>query len=94
MKGVMPDLLEDRARDSSYGRLLRRLDQAMDMARTREWLSGQGPSMTELELSGLSSEDRMLLWRIIDELQLPPRSEHFPSAPAHHQTRQQSGQHR
>ena len=69
MKTPEPEPLSSWNRDSSYGRLLRRLDQAMDMARTRQWLNGQKPGLTELELSGLSKEDVRLLWRILDTLE-------------------------
>ena len=69
MKTPEPEPLSSWNRDSSYGRLLRRLDQAMDMARTRQWLNGQQPGLTELELSGLSKEDVRLLWRILDTLE-------------------------
>ena len=57
-----------REQDSSYGRLLRRLDRALDMARTREWLAGQTGTLTELELDGLSADDLQLLWRILQTL--------------------------
>ena len=88
MKGSAPALLSDLPRDSSYGRLLRRLDQAMDMARTREWMAGRAPTVTELELSGLSVEDQQLLWRIIEELQDSANSVFIPTLPASHSTRQ------
>ena len=68
MKGLVPVPLAEWPRDSSYGRLLRRLDQALDMARTREWLNGRSQVITELELNGLSPEDQQLLWRIINAL--------------------------
>ena len=67
MKGTVPES-QDRSRDSSYGRLLRRLDQAMDMAHTRQWMEGSPPALTELELSGLTPEDQRLLWRILQAL--------------------------
>lgn len=67
MKGTVPES-QDRSRDSSYGRLLRRLDQAMDMAYTRQWMEGSPPVLTELELSGLTPEDQRLLWRILQAL--------------------------
>lgn len=88
MKGSTPALLSDLPRDSSYGRLLRRLDQAMDVARTREWMAGRAPTVTELELSGLSAEDQELLWRIIKELQVSETSAPLPAPPAAHGTRQ------
>lgn len=68
MKGTVPES-QDRSRDSSYGRLLRRLDQAMDMARTRQWMEGTPPALTELELNGLTQEDQRLLWRILQALE-------------------------
>ncbi len=68
MKGTVPES-QDRSRDSSYGRLLRRLDQAMDMARTRQWMEGSHPALTELELNGLTQEDQRLLWRILQALE-------------------------
>ncbi|MFN3581948.1 MAG: hypothetical protein ACK4VV_15915 [Pseudomonas sp.] len=67
---MAPVPLCDQVRDSSYGRLLRHLDQAMDMARTREWLSGEPLAQAMLELNGLSPDDQRLLWRIIEELPL------------------------
>lgn len=88
MKGSARAPLSDWPRDSSYGRLLRHLDQAMDMARTREWMAGRPPTVTELELSGLSAEDQKLLWRIIEELQVPTTSVRIPVSPAPYRTRQ------
>lgn len=88
MKGSAPAPFSELPRDSSYGRLLRRLDQAMDMARTREWMAGRAPTVTELELSGLSAEDQQLLWRIIEELQGSESSALIPVPPASHGTRQ------
>lgn len=70
MKTPEPEPLVCWNRDSSYGRLLRRLDQALDMARTRQWLSGQSAALTELELSGLSPEDARMLRRILDTLDI------------------------
>lgn len=94
MKGTAPAVLSDWPRDSSYGRLLRRLDQAMDVARTRHWMAGRAPPVLELELSGLSAEDQQLLWRIIQELQVCPDSGYWPGTPTAHDTHQQNGQHR
>ncbi|MEE2798373.1 MAG: hypothetical protein VYB99_02220 [Pseudomonadota bacterium] len=51
--------------DSAYGRLLRRLDQALDMAHTRQWLSGYPELPSELELQGLSPEEMVLLQQIL-----------------------------
>lgn len=90
MKGMVPVTLKDWPRDSSYGRLLRRVDQAMDMARTREWMAGRAPLMAELELSGLSVEDQQLLWRIIDSLQVSATVTGLPVAPALPETPQQN----
>ena len=73
MKTPEPELRSGRNRDSSYGRLLRRLDQAMDMARTRQWLNDQAPGLTELEIKGLSKADVRLLWRILDSLETGPQ---------------------
>lgn len=53
------------SRDSSYARLLRRLDQAMDVACTRQWLTGQTALSGELEIEGLSNADRELLDQIL-----------------------------
>jgi len=76
---------QDRSRDSSYGRLLRRLDQAMDVACTRQWMEGTPPALTELELSGLTQEDQRLLWRILQALEASmslPRGSSAVVAPA------------
>jgi len=80
-------------RDSSYGRLLRRIDQALDVARTRQWLAGQTPSLTELELSGLSQEDLQMLWRIIDTLADGPPLPSYPDRSATHCTIQEASHH-
>jgi|GEM_PF-879195 len=85
MKGLVPVPLVEWPRDSSYGRLLRRLDQALDMARTREWLNGRSQVITELELNGLSPEDQQLLWRIINALGVDSAI-----TPAPYQTEQQT----
>jgi len=64
-----PETVVHRQKDSSYGRILRRLDQALDMAHTRQWLTGfQGAGVTELEVQGLSREDLAVLWRILETL--------------------------
>lgn len=60
------------SRDSSYGRLLRRLDQAMDMACTRQWLNGQAALPGELEIEGLSNADLQLLDKILRSMNLDP----------------------
>lgn len=71
-----------RPSDSGYGRLLRRLDQALDMAHTRQWMGGETEPL-ELELKGLSKADLLLLQQILCAL-----AERTPlpgvSAPAHH----------
>ena len=56
--------------DSSYGRLLRRLDQAMDVASTRQWMSGQPNQPGELEIQGLSDRDLQLLKQILHSMNL------------------------
>lgn len=56
--------------DSSYGRLLRRLDQAMDVARTRNWLAGDTKPLQELEVCGLSTQDMRLLQHILSAMKL------------------------
>ena len=81
MKTPEPEPLMCWGRDSSYGRLLRRLDQALDMARTRQWMTGQAAGPTELELSGLTPEDVRLLRRILNTLDVDralPRSLALP----------------
>ncbi|MEJ6656567.1 MAG: hypothetical protein QNL70_11245 [Pseudomonas sp.] len=64
MKHVQPEPLAC-GRDSSYGRLLRRLDQALDVAHTRQWMSGRQDVPAELEVYGLSKQDMQLLQRIL-----------------------------
>lgn len=68
MKHVQPEPL-DCGRDSSYGRLLRRLDQALDVARTRQWMAGQEDVPAELEVYGLSKQDVQLLKQILTAMQ-------------------------
>lgn len=97
MKGTVPES-QDRSRDSSYGRLLRRLDQAMDMAHTRQWMEGSPPALTELELSGLTPEDQRLLWRILQALgntmPLPGSAPVGPlTSAAHYHAGYETGQH-
>jgi len=66
-----PETQATRQRDCSYGRILRRLDQALDMAYTRQWLAGyQGGANAELELQGLSREDLTVLWQILKTLEI------------------------
>jgi hypothetical protein len=84
MSGTVPES-QERSRDSSYGRLLRHLDQAMDVACTRQWMDGIPPALTELELSGLTQEDQRLLWRILQALETSmslPRGSSAAIAPA------------
>ncbi|MFO7704151.1 MAG: hypothetical protein R6V43_03295 [Halopseudomonas sp.] len=90
MKGITPETPSGWPQDSSYGRLLRRVDQAMDVARTREWMAGRPLLVAELELSGLSVEDQQLLWRIIDALPVSTPSSATPVAPALQETPQQN----
>lgn len=96
MKGTVPES-HDRSRDSSYGRLLRRLDQAMDMARTRQWMEGNPPALTELELNGLTQEDQRLLWRILQALEssvsLPGGGGNSASSLALYRAACETGQH-
>ncbi|GGI99116.1 hypothetical protein [Halopseudomonas pertucinogena] len=80
------------SRDSSYGRLLRRLDQAMDMACTRQWLTGQTALPGELEIEGLSNADLQLLDQIMRSMNLDPSAS--PAAISSLAgTRQQTQQH-
>lgn len=58
------------SKDSAYGRLLRRLDQAMDVACTRQWLTGQSSLPGELEIQGLSTGDLQLLKQILQSMNL------------------------
>ncbi len=98
MKGTVPES-QDRSRDSSYGRLLRRLDQALDVAHTRQWMDGSPAALTELELSGLTQEDQRLLWRILQALEtnvsLPGSGAAVSPAgsPAYYNAGCQTGQH-
>ncbi len=93
MKTPEPEPLSCWSRDSSYGRLLRRIDQAMDMARTRQWLDGQPPGLSELEVSGLSSEDIQILWRILDTLGATQSLPRYPARLPADQAQQQNGYH-
>ncbi|MEH6565055.1 MAG: hypothetical protein V7756_07020 [Halopseudomonas sp.] len=80
-----PETMVHRQRDCSYGRILRRLDQALDMAHTRQWLTGyQGGGIAELEVQGLSQQDLTVLWQILETLDasplpgvLPPPSQRY-----------------
>ncbi|HIZ52140.1 MAG TPA: hypothetical protein IAA18_13795 [Candidatus Pseudomonas excrementavium] len=69
MKHVQP-VLSAGSHDSSYGRLLRRLDQALDVARTRQWMTGEHSVPTELEVYGLTKQDMQLLRRILGTMKL------------------------
>lgn len=80
-------------RDSSYGRLLRRLDQAMDLACTRQWLSGQPSAPGELEIQGLSPADLRLLDRILLSMKLNRVSASPSIISALHEAQQQNHRH-
>ena len=67
MKSLDSSLLRDR-QDCSYGRLLRRLDQAMDIACTRQWMDGCATAPDMLEVQGLSRSDLLLLQQILCNL--------------------------
>lgn len=58
------------SRDTSYGRLLRRLNQAMDVASTRQWMTGQQQVQGELEVQGLTAADVQLLTQILHSMNL------------------------
>ena len=64
MCAATAETLIRRSGDSGYGRLLRRLDQALDMAHTRQWMGGEAEP-PELELKGLSEADLLLLQQIL-----------------------------
>ncbi|TVP91606.1 MAG: hypothetical protein EA348_03695 [Pseudomonadaceae bacterium] len=65
MKSAEPPLLDIQHANQGYDRLLRRLDQALDMARTRQWLEGLTYPPLELELQGLSADDLLLLRQVL-----------------------------
>ena len=65
MKSAEPPLLDALHPQQGYDRLLRRLDQALDMARTRQWLEGLSQPPLELELQGLSTDDLLLLHQVL-----------------------------
>lgn len=67
MKPLEPEVMNC-SRDSSYGRLLRRLDQALDLARTRQWMAGQHTGPSELEVYGLSEQDLQVLKQILNTM--------------------------
>ena len=56
------------SRASSYGRLLRRLDQAMDVASTRQWMAGRPSGPGELEIQGLNDRDLRVLMQILHSM--------------------------
>ncbi|MFA5678104.1 MAG: hypothetical protein WC953_06800 [Pseudomonas sp.] len=58
------------SRDTSYGRLLGRLNQAMDVASTRQWMTGQLSAPGELKIQGLSNADLLLLNQILHSMNL------------------------
>ena len=58
------------SRASSYGRLLRRLDQAMDVASTRQWMAGRPSGPGELEIQGLNDRDLRVLMQILHSMNL------------------------
>jgi hypothetical protein len=93
MKIPEPEPLFCCGRDSTYGRLLRRIDQALDVARTRQWMTGQAPALTELELSGLSEQDARILWRIIDTLDNEPCLPRYLDWPAPNGTECETNHH-
>ena len=81
------------SRDSSYGRLLRRLDQAMDMACTRQWMSGQPSVPGELEIQGLNGRDLQLLKQILESMNLDLATASPSVISAFGQAQQQSNPH-
>ena len=81
------------SRDSSYGRLLRRLDQAMDVACTRQWMNGQPSVPGELEIQGLNGRDLHLLKQILDSMNLDLAAASPSVVSAFSQTQQQSNSH-
>lgn len=81
------------SRDSSYGRLLRRLDQAMDVASTRQWMAGQPSGPGELEIQGLNERDLQVLMQILRSMK-QERAAASPSiVSALNETQQQSKPH-
>ena len=81
------------SRDSSYGRLLRRLDQAMDVASTRQWMTGQPIESGDLEIQGLSARDLQVLKQILHTMNLDQAAASPSVMSALHQTQQQSKPH-
>jgi hypothetical protein len=66
----LPSVVARQPQDSAYGQLLRRLDQALDMAHTRQWLNNSPESPRDLELRGLSPEEMALLLQILVAISL------------------------
>ena len=81
------------SRDSSYGRLLRRLDQAMDVASTRQWMNGQPIESVDLEIQGLSDADLQLLRQILHSMNLDQVAASPSVVPAHQHAQQQGNTH-
>lgn len=79
--------------DSSYGRLLRRLDQAMDVARTRTWLAGSSNTPQDLEVCGLSPQDAQLLRDILRAMELDRSPVLSGGTATHPYAQQQSRRH-
>ncbi|SDU18453.1 hypothetical protein [Halopseudomonas salegens] len=84
MKSAEPALLDTCRPQQGYDRLLRRLDQALDMARTRQWLAGHSQPPLELEVKGLSAGDLLLLQQVLTRL-----GQHSSLAPPLYQAEQQ-----
>ncbi len=80
-----------RGMDSSYGRLIRRLDQAMDVARTRNWLAGEVRPPQEVEVCGLSTQDAHLLRHILSIMELSRAAPSPQVLAACQQAQQQNG---
>ncbi|MEL0167756.1 MAG: hypothetical protein VW877_06455 [Pseudomonadaceae bacterium] len=85
MRAGSSAVLTSRPQDSAYGRLLRRLDQALDMAHTRQWLSGYPELPADLELQGLSPEEMALLQQILVTISLRSPSPGLTSPPGNGQ---------
>lgn len=81
------------SRDSSYGRLLRRLDQAMDVASTRQWMAGRLTGPGELEIQGLNDRDLRMLVRILHSMNLDQAAASPSIVSALNETQQQSKPH-
>lgn len=68
MKSMQTVCADTRVLQPGYDRLLRRLDQALDIAHTRQWLLGQSQLPAELEVQGLSRADLCLLQQVLCRL--------------------------